>query len=218
MAVPTHPRWMLRTPDAACLRAFLDAQRTAEGVAPFSYGNVGASRHNAERPHGYELDHHRVRIGEGVEDFLAGCAALRTWKMFPPTWTRIVPAEAPIQVGEIVVLQVRALGFWWLNAARIVYVIDESAPVRRFGFAYGTLPAHVEEGEERFTVELHPDGSVWYDLRAFSRPRFWAVRIAKPVARRLQARFVRASQRALQQAVAARRAAGRSHSTLASRT
>jgi len=48
-----------------------------------------------------------------------------------------------------------------------VYVIDETVPVRRFGFAYGTLPAHVEQGEERFSVELHADGAVWYDLRAF---------------------------------------------------
>jgi uncharacterized protein (UPF0548 family) len=99
-------------------------------------------------------------------------------------------------------MQAHALGLWWLNACRIVYVIDEAAPVRRFGFAYGTLPAHVEEGEERFSIEQLADGSVWYDLRAFSRPRYWPVRLAKPVARRLQRRFVRESQAAMQRAVA----------------
>jgi uncharacterized protein (UPF0548 family) len=99
-------------------------------------------------------------------------------------------------------MQAHALGVWWLNACRIIYVLDEQAPVRRFGFAYGTLPAHVEQGEERFSVELQPDGSVWYDLRAFSRPRYWPVRLGKPFARRLQMRFVRESMTAMQQAVA----------------
>jgi uncharacterized protein (UPF0548 family) len=108
------------------------------------------------------------------------------------------------------------LGLWWLNAARIVYVIDDDATpalcaagvARRFGFAYGTLPAHVEQGEERFSVELREDGGVWYDLRAFSRPRYWPVWLARPVARRLQARFVRESQLAMQAAVANCRASG----------
>jgi uncharacterized protein (UPF0548 family) len=31
--------------------------------------------------------------------------------------------------------------------------LPADGPVRRFGFAYGTLPDHVESGEERFTVE-----------------------------------------------------------------
>ncbi|MEO7798036.1 MAG: DUF1990 domain-containing protein, partial [Opitutaceae bacterium] len=88
-----------------------------------------------------------------------------------------------------------------LSGCRVVYVLDEAGPVRRYGFAYGTLEAHVEQGEERFSVELHGDGGVWYDLRAFSRPRFWPVRLAKPLARRLQRRFVRDSQSSMQHAV-----------------
>jgi uncharacterized protein (UPF0548 family) len=64
----------------------------------------------------------------------------------------------------------RALGLWWLNACRIVYIVDESEPLRRFGFAYGTLPGHVGTGEERFLVEWDPAGDgVWYDILAFSR-------------------------------------------------
>ena len=45
------------------------------------------------------------------------------------------------------------LGLWWLNACRIVYVVDEAGPVTKFGFAYGTLPGHAGTGEERFLVE-----------------------------------------------------------------
>jgi uncharacterized protein (UPF0548 family) len=151
---------------------------------------------------GYSLDHNRVRLGDGPAVFAAASAALRSWRMFPRPWTRIAPADAPIEVGTVVAMQARALGVWWLNACRIVYVLDEDEPVRRFGFAYGTLGAHVEQGEERFSVELHPDGAVWYDLRAFSRPRYWPVRLARPVARMLQRRFVRDSQREMRAAVA----------------
>lgn len=59
--------------------------------------------------------------------------------------------------------------------ARVVYVIDEP---RRRGFAYGTLAGHPEDGEESFIVERTDDGSVWLEIRAFSRPanrRWWLV-------------------------------------------
>ena len=71
MASVLKPQWSLRVPDAARTAAFLDAQRAA--LPAFSYPEVGASRHNAERPHGYNLDHNRVRIGEGTADFAAAC-------------------------------------------------------------------------------------------------------------------------------------------------
>jgi uncharacterized protein (UPF0548 family) len=65
-----------------------------------------------------------------------------------------------------------AIDMWWLNACRIVYVVDEEGPVKRYGFAYGTLPEHVESGDVRFTVDWHEaDGAVWYDILAFSRPQ-----------------------------------------------
>jgi len=56
--------------------------------------------------------------------------------------------------------------------ARVVYVINE--PDRR-GFAYGTIAGHPESGEESFIVERTPDGAVWLEIRAFSRPSnaFW---------------------------------------------
>jgi uncharacterized protein (UPF0548 family) len=206
MNVASKPSWMFRAPSAAAILEFLEPLRASANSAPFSYLEVGASRHNAERPRGYNLDHNRVQIGTGTADFEAACAAIREWRMFPSPWTRISPQDAPIRVGEIVVMQAHALGLWWMNAARIVYTIDEPGPGRRFGFAYGTLQAHVEEGEERFSVELHEDGSVWYDLRAFSRPHYWSVRIGARVARRLQARFVRESQAAMRAAVKAARA------------
>src|SRR5688572_21160574 len=197
MNAASKPRWMFRAPREAAILKFLAGLRNAEHAPQFSYPEVGASRHNSARPRGYDLDHNRARVGNGPADYAAACAAIRAWRMFPAPWTRIAPSDAPIQVDEIVVMQAHALGLWWMNAARIVYTIDEHGPAPRFGFAYGTLDAHVEQGEERFSVELHEDGAVWYDVRAFSRPRYWPVRIGRPLARRLQARFVRESQAAM---------------------
>ena len=98
-------------------------------------------------------------------------------------------------------MAVHHLGFWSLNACRIVYTIEETGPIERFGFAYGTLPDHAAIGEERFTVEFHShDQAVWYDVYAFSRPRPLA-RLAYPYTRALQKRFAADSKRAMQKAV-----------------
>lgn len=197
MSTAASPRWFFGFPRESVINAFLAAQAAQD----FRYAEVGISRDDAVEPKGYNLDHNRVRLGQGADCFNRACAALRRWAMFPAPWTRISPADAALREGQIVAMQANALGVWWLNACRIVYVIDQDGPIRRFGFAYGTLPAHVEEGEERFSVEFHGDGGVWYDLRAFSRPRYWPVRLAKPVARRLQRRFVLDSQQAMRRAV-----------------
>lgn len=157
---------------------------------PFTYEPVGATRDDRE-PGGFNHDHNRQLLGTGSDAFARGCDAIRAWKMFPAPLAFIEPLPISIREGELAGVIIRALGLWWLNAARIAYVIDEP---RRFGFAYGTLPGHVEAGEERFLVEHRPDDSVWYDLRAFSRPRYWPVRIGKPAARILQRRFGRLSK------------------------
>jgi uncharacterized protein (UPF0548 family) len=187
--------WSLRKPAAADIRAFLSRQANA----PFSYADVGRSRTGGAA--GYDLDHNRVVLGHGPAVFQAACTALRQWRMFPPSFTRVEPPDALLAPGAVVAVLARAFGVWWLNAARIVYVIDEP---RRFGFAYGTLPEHVERGEERFTVEWAADDSVWYDLFAFSRPRLWMVRLAYPLARHLQRRFQAESKAAMLSAVAGR--------------
>ena len=197
MTPASSPRWSLRAPPASEVAAFVAEQQAGK----FSYADVGRTRHDDAHPAGYDIDRNRVLLGRGEADFATARRALEHWRMFPAPWTRIMTAGPGIQSGQTIAMQAHALGLWWLNACRIVYVLDETAAVRRWGFAYGTLGAHVEEGEERFSVELHPDGGVWYDLRAFSRPRYWPVRLGKPLARQLQRRFARESLAAMRQAV-----------------
>ncbi|HEY4246911.1 MAG TPA: DUF1990 domain-containing protein [Lacunisphaera sp.] len=187
--------WSTTLPSGQKIKEFLFEQRRLD----FSYAEVG---HSFDRsPAGYNIDHNRAMLGRGRGTFEQACVALRAWTMFPAPWTRIDPANAPLVQGQVVAMLAHVYGGWWLNACRIVYTIDENGPVRRFGFAYGTLPGHVECGEERFSVEWLADDTVWYDLRAFSRPRFWLVKLAKPLARGLQRSFAVDSQLAMQRAV-----------------
>jgi uncharacterized protein (UPF0548 family) len=191
----------LHDPTARETEAFLEAQRGSR----FSYPEVGATRTRKETaPPYYKVDHNRVRLGTGEEAFKVAVAAMRQWKMFDLGWVRIAWPGAPIQEGTTMAVVARTAGFWSLNATRIVYTLDESnIQMRRFGFAYGTLRDHAEIGEERFTVELHrSDGSVWYELFAFSRPRLWLAQIGYPLSRIYQKRFARDSKEVMTTTVA----------------
>jgi uncharacterized protein (UPF0548 family) len=71
-------------------------------------------------------------------------------------------------------------------ACRIVRVVDEPG---RYGFAYGTLPEHPEEGEERFVVTRDEhDGMVVFEVVAFSRPHDLLTKLGGPVPRAIQTR------------------------------
>jgi uncharacterized protein (UPF0548 family) len=150
------------------------------------------------------VDHNRIQLGEGRAAFARAVEAIRSWNLFNLGWLSAHPSSAPIEPGTTVALRVRHFGLWSLHACRIVYTIDDEGPIVRFGFAYGTLPDHAERGEERFTVEWHhDDGSVWYDIFAFSRPNHPLAQAAFPVTRMLQKRFARDSKRAMARAAAA---------------
>ncbi len=185
-----------KRPDNHFVLDFLASQKRRR----FSYRETGASRLIA--PAGYNVDHNRIRLGEGTDTFTRAVEALKHWKMFEMEWIEIAPKDAAIVKGTCVAIIARHFGFWSLNASRIVYVIEEHAALERFGFAYGTLLGHVEQGEERFSVEYHPeDNSVWYDLFAFSRPRHILAKLGYPFSRRLQKRFARDSLKAMERAV-----------------
>jgi uncharacterized protein (UPF0548 family) len=180
-----------RKPSAATVRAFLAEQ----GRFDLTYSAVGATA--AVPPVGYVVDHTRIRLGEGERTFEAAKAALRRWQQFHLGWVEASSPETPIKKGEVVAVVARAIGLWWLNACRIIYVVDENEPVHRFGFAYGTLPAHAGTGEERFLVEWGPDNVVWYDVLAFSRPNLLLTRLGYAWVRRAQKRFGKESAAAM---------------------
>jgi uncharacterized protein (UPF0548 family) len=182
----------LRKPSTEAVRRLLESQARL----PFSYPAVAAT--SASPPAGYVVDHTRVQLGVGPAVFEKGKAALKRWQHFQLGWVEPCWPDTAIEPGQVVGVLARVGCVWWMNACRIVYVVDERGPVTRFGFAYGTLPEHLESGEERFTVEWrHADDEVWYDILAFSRPNQLVARVGYPLTRRFQRRFARNSAEAI---------------------
>ncbi len=186
----------LRRPAAEAIREFLAAQSRLA----LTYSAVGAT--GTKPPAGYVVDHTRSKLGQGPKVFDAAKAAVERWEQFRLGWVEACPEDTPIQEGQVVAILARSIGLWWLNACRIVAVVNEEGAVKRFGFAYGTLPDHAGSGEERFLIEWdREDDSVWYDILAFSRPRHLLARLGYPWVRRVQKRFGRESAAVMRRVV-----------------
>jgi uncharacterized protein (UPF0548 family) len=186
----------LRKPSADSLRRFLSAQRHFD----YNYEAVGATEHTP--PAGFVVDRTGIELGRGEAAFIAAKEALERWEQFQLGWVEAWPCDAPLQSGELVAVLGRAIGLWWLNACRIIYTIDGLGPLRRFGFAYGTLPGHVASGEERFLIQWdQATDIVRYDILAFSRPNHFLIKLGYPLVRRSQKRFGRDSATAMFRAV-----------------
>lgn len=183
----------IRKPSPAAIDRFL---RESTDL-PLSYGPIGLAE--AVRTD-LDLDEETFSIGRGPGDFDRARAALQSWRHFDLGWTDTYPAGARADVGTVVAVVIRHLGFWSLNGCRVVYHVGGDAA--RFGFAYGTLTNHAERGEEIFEVrhDAHT-GEVTYRIRAVSSPRAALARAGRPIVRLLQARFRRESAAALTRAV-----------------
>ena len=123
----------LRKPQIESIRHFLKKQAVLE----FSYPAVAATA--ISPPAGYVTDRTRIILGSGESIFLAAKAALQRWEHFRLGWVELWSPDTPIQSGEVVAIMAWTAGLWTLNCCRIVYVVDESGPISKFGFAYGTL-------------------------------------------------------------------------------
>jgi uncharacterized protein (UPF0548 family) len=166
---------------------------------PLSYKQVGLAQGS---PVGYDIDETLVTIGRGDAAFERAKAALAAWRHYEFNWVEVSPPGASIDSGSVVAVLVRHLGFWSLNGCRVLYGVGDRAVGPNFGFAYGTLTNHAEEGEEIFEVSLRPEThDVIYRIRAASRPRAALARVGYPIARVLQARFRKDSAQAMRRAV-----------------
>src|SRR5436190_10555373 len=157
------------------------------GRLPLSYPQAGIA---SNPPQNYDVDETAVVIGSGEAGFERAKAALLSWKHFDLDWARICPDGARIEIGTTVAVLVRHFGFWSLNGCRVLYFLGDRSHGRTFGFAYGTLVNHAEQGEEIFQVSLNQASqAVTYHIRTASRPRAALARLGYPVARMLQDRF-----------------------------
>jgi uncharacterized protein (UPF0548 family) len=194
----TPPLISLRKPAGAAISDFLERQRQAS----FTYPEVGASR--GDPPSGYAIDRHSAILGAGESAFRVAREALDRWAMFDVDWVEVHKPDVSTSPGMNVAVLARVLGIWYLNACRIIYLIDERGAIENYGFAYGTLEDHAERGEERFTVLWdHTDDSVRYEQFAFSRPGNLLTRLNYPLARTVQKRFAKDALAAMRRAVSA---------------
>ena len=162
---------------------------------PLSYGPIGIV--NGETPC-RDLDEATVTIGRGRRISIERERRSMAWKQFDIGWVETFPRHAPVEVGTVVAVLIRHLGFWSLNGCRVLYNVGGDG---RFGFAYGTLTNHAESGEELFDVFLDPESDeVRYRIRATSKPQAALARIGQPIVRALQARFRRDSAAAMKRA------------------
>lgn len=186
----------LKLPSSDTIAQFLARQRGET----FTYAQQGSTA--TDPPEGFKVDRTRAKIGRGMEAFQAAKHALENWQQFNLGWVVAQPDSTPIEPGNSVCVIGYAAGMYWMNACRIIYVVEETTPNPRFGFAYGTLPAHMEAGEERFLVEMDEAGNVWYEILAFSRPKRLITWITYFYMRSLQKRFHRESAARMKAAVA----------------
>ena len=111
-----------------------------------------------------------------------GLAAIRDWSVHRGAGLA-VESDGPLCAGTNVVLDAPLPVGFVTATCRVVVVVDEPD---RFGFAYGTLQAHPERGEESFVIGLDDNGRVRFRVDAVSRPAYPLARAAPPVADRLQ--------------------------------
>ena len=146
--------------------------------AELTYPEVGATR--GTLPAGYHHQRLSARVGTGRAAFEAAGEALLTWQMHEGAGLSVRVSDRRVRVGTVAELR---LGLGPVALRIPVRVLDVVEDDRRRGFVYGTLPGHPEQGEESFSVEQAADGTVSFELVAFSRGGRWFTVLGAPVAR-----------------------------------
>lgn len=176
--------------DGAYVWRYVKAQ---QGKA-YNHANVGVTEDPLEVvvPDGWHPNERRVKLGEGRDVYEEAVANMRRWKMLEGCkWAAMflnyegaegpIPKETSLK-GTLAATQAKCYGVLWsLNPVRVVYdVVDaEAGGMVYSAIAFSTLRGHLLRGEERFGVELHENGEVYFELRSVSTGSGpWPVRAA----------------------------------------
>jgi len=122
-------------------------------------------------------------LGTGESTFHRAVEGLKSWQAHRLAFVRVVPSGTEIRPGATVIVLLSPSRVAIAAPCRVVVVVDEPS---RWGFAYGSLPGHPEQGEEAFVVSIAEDGTVAFDVTAFSRPAASLLRLSGPLSRALQ--------------------------------
>lgn len=180
----------LRRPSSDDLVRLVDAERGTD----LTYREVGATASADNLPPGYRHDRWSADLGSFTDDrFACTAEAVGHWHIQQRSGLTLYPAD-PVQAGATFALSFQLAAVFVVAAGRVVYVTAEPD---RFGFAYGTLPSHPEQGEEAFHV-VRRGSRLRLEIVAFSRPRHPIARLGAPVTRAVQLRMTRRYLAALQ--------------------
>jgi uncharacterized protein (UPF0548 family) len=162
-----------------------------------TYSDLGATL-AGRRPRGFHHNRYERVLGQGPATFQRAVTGLKTWKAHRLPGMRVFPGDEVIRTGATVIVTLGTPLMALAVPCRIVGVIDGQT---RWGFAYGTLPGHPEQGEEAFVVSVAPDQTVRFEIEAFSRPGDPIVRLSGPIGRGMQMGGTRGYLRALKRFV-----------------
>ena len=165
-----------------------------EAGRELTYEPVGLSLVPGAVPAGWNESIAEADLGRGDEAWERARRGLDTWAAHRAARITVAPPAPALAEGAVVAIAVRLPVGAIVATCRIVRVMDEPD---RYGFAYGTLPLHPEQGEESFLLHRAPDGGVTFRTRSVARPVHPLARLVPPVARLLIAGYTRAYARGM---------------------
>lgn len=123
---------------------------------------------------GWKITDDRLILGHGRDSFDQAVQRLFSWQAH-----RHAGVEVRDLDGDRVELKIGP------TRSRCL-ILERRAGDDQALLVYGTLPGHVENGEEAFEITMAPDGTVTGRCVAFSKPAWIWARIGAPVARLVQ--------------------------------
>nr|WP_269205142.1 DUF1990 domain-containing protein [Motilibacter aurantiacus] len=163
-----------------------------------TYDEVGVSLEDGVVPPGWNESVAVAALGAGDDVWERARRGLDTWAAHRGARIRVAPPSPVLEEGTVVALAVHLRVAAIVATCRIVRVVDEPD---RYGFAYGTLPLHPEQGEESFLVQRAANGAVTFRARSVARPVQPFARLAPPVARLMIAGYTRLYARGMREYV-----------------
>ena len=158
-------------------------------MSDLTYPEVGGTR-RVPLPAGYDHLHYRTLIGTGGQAFTCAADAVLSFRMHRAAGLTVHADLDRAAPGVRLTIGVPKFGV----PCEVVYAIEEPS---RAGFGYGTLPGHLERGEEAFVVERDAEDQVWFRIVAFSRPARWPAILAGPLSQLGQRGYARLCGRTL---------------------
>ncbi|MGP6173147.1 DUF1990 domain-containing protein [Corynebacterium sp. A21] len=122
---------------------------------------------------GWQITDRSLLLGHGRDCFEQATERLLSWRAHAHAHVRVH------QEGQVLRLR------FGPTLSPCLILREERSPERTL-LMYGTMPGHVERGEEAFLISRSPQGEVIARCVAFSQPDWFWARLGRPVARLVQ--------------------------------